>query len=89
MARTARIELRAEPEREERIRVAAELAQQSMSSFVLDAADRRAEEIIAATTTTVVPDDFFESLNAALALPPTPNEALAAVARRGRQVTQA
>ena len=38
MTRTARIELRAEPEREQRIRLAAELANQSMTAFVLEAA---------------------------------------------------
>lgn len=43
MGRTARIELRAEPEREERIREAARLSNQSLSSFVLDAASERAE----------------------------------------------
>lgn len=45
--RTSRIELRTDPERERRIRYAAELERQSMSAFVLDAAAVRAEEVIA------------------------------------------
>ena len=36
--RTSRIELRADPERERRIRYAAELERQSVSAFVLGAA---------------------------------------------------
>ena len=66
MARTARIELRAEPEREERIREAARLANQSVSSFVLDAASDRAEEVLRAATTTTVPADYFDQLHRAL-----------------------
>ena len=88
MARTARIELRAEPEREERIRYAATLAHQSVSSFVLDAAADRAEELIAASSVTVVPDEFFDTLLDALARPPAKNEALARRAKQRRRVSQ-
>jgi uncharacterized protein (DUF1778 family) len=89
MARTARIELRAEPEREERIREAARLANQSVSSFVLDAASERAEEVLGTTTTTTVPDDFFDQLHRALDDPPAPDPALRRAARRARRVDQA
>jgi uncharacterized protein (DUF1778 family) len=41
-ARTSRLELRADPERERRIRLAAELRHQSMSAFILDAAGEEA-----------------------------------------------
>jgi uncharacterized protein (DUF1778 family) len=90
MARTARIELRAEPEREERIRYAATLAHQSVSSFVLDAAADRADELIAALSVTVVPDEFFETLLDALERPPVMNEALARHARQtsGQRLAQ-
>ena len=43
MARTERIELRAEPEMEQRIRYVARLAGQSLTDFMLDAASERAE----------------------------------------------
>jgi uncharacterized protein (DUF1778 family) len=89
MARTARIELRAEPEREERIRQAARLANQSVSSFVLDAASERAEEVLRAATSTTVPADYFDELHRALGEPPAPNPALQRVARRGRRALQA
>lgn len=88
MARTARIELRAEPEREERIRYAASLAHQSVSSFVLDAASDRAAELIAESTVTIVSDEFFEALLDALDRPPKKNEALARRAKQPRRVTQ-
>ncbi len=89
MTRTARIELRAEPEREERIREAARLANQSVSSFVLDAASERAEEVLRATMTTTVPADFFDKLHRALGEPPVPDPALQRAARRKRRVVQA
>jgi uncharacterized protein (DUF1778 family) len=89
VSRTARIELRAEPEREQRIRAAARLANQSVTSFVLDAASERAEEVLRAASTTTVPADFFDKLYAALGEPPEPNAALQRVARRTRRVEQA
>lgn len=89
MARTARIELRAEPEREQRIRAAARLANQSVTSFVLDAASERAEEVLRSASTTTVPADFFDRLYEALSEPPEPNAALQRAVRRARRVRQA
>ncbi len=89
MSRTARIELRAEPEREQRIRAAARLNNQSVTSFVLDAASERAEEVLRAASTTRVPADFFDALHQALSRPPEPNPALQQAARRARRVEQA
>jgi uncharacterized protein (DUF1778 family) len=88
VARTARIELRAEPEREERIRFAAQLRHQSVSSFVLDAASDRAEEVIADSAVTLVPSAFFDELLAALDRPPKKNAALARRAAQRRRVIQ-
>jgi uncharacterized protein (DUF1778 family) len=88
MARTARIELRAEPEREERIREAARLSNQSLSSFVLDAASERAEEVLQAATTTTVSADYFDQLHRALDEPPAPNPTLQRAARQARRVVQ-
>ena len=86
--RTSRIELRAQPAREERIRYAARLANKSMSAFVLDAASQKAEEVIATATETVVPSAYFDELLAWLDEPPKPNPRLAAAARKPRRVTQ-
>lgn len=88
MARTARIELRAEPEREERIRTAARLANQSVSSFVLDAASERADQVLRESATTIVPADYFDELHRSLSEPPSPNAALQRAARRPRRVEQ-
>ncbi len=88
MARTSRIELRAEPEREQRIRYAAQLSRQSLSAFVLDAAEERAEQVIAASSATLVPGDFFDELWAALDAPARPNEALRERGSAPRRVRQ-
>jgi uncharacterized protein (DUF1778 family) len=87
-ARTARIELRADEERGRRIRHAAELVHESVSTFVLEAAASRAEQVIAASSATVVPSDWFDVVWEALDAPPVPNPALRARAGRTRHVTQ-
>jgi uncharacterized protein (DUF1778 family) len=92
VARTERIELRPEPELEQRIRYAAELAGQSLTDFVLDAATERAEEVIASARATVVSADSFGALWEALDEPPQPNARLTRAfkeARKGPVVTQA
>lgn len=86
--RTSRIELRADPERERRIRYAAELEHQSVSAFVLDAAAERAEEVISSAPATVVPSNFFDNLWDALDEPATPNPNLQRRARARRQIDQ-
>lgn len=86
--KTARIELRAAPEREQRIRYAAELSRQSLSAFVLDAAAERAEQVIASSSATVVPSDFFDDLWDALGNTPQPNAALSRRAAANRTVEQ-
>ena len=86
--RTSRIELRADPKREQLIRHAAELSHQSLSSFVLEAAAERAEQVIAASSATVVPSEFFDQLWDALDAPPHPAEALRRRAEAQRQVQQ-
>jgi uncharacterized protein (DUF1778 family) len=86
--RTSRLELRADPEREQRIRFAAELSHQSVSAFVLDAAGEKAERVIAASTATSVPSEFFDQLWQALDAPPQPNEPLRRRAADPRRVDQ-
>lgn len=82
--RTDRIEARVEPERAGRIRYAADLANTSMSAFVVDAAAEKAEQIIAEHRETTVPSEFFDSLLAALDedTPVPPLRKAAARARR-------
>jgi uncharacterized protein (DUF1778 family) len=75
-APTSRLELRADPDRMRRIRFAAELSHQSVSTFVLDAAGEKAERVIAASTATSVPSEFFDQFWEALDAPPRPNESL-------------
>lgn len=83
MSKTARIEFRAEPEQEERIRKAAQLASQSVSAFVVAAAVERADAVIATWSTTTVSNEFFDQLLEALDQPAQSNRALAeAVERR-------
>jgi len=86
--RTSRIELRADPEREQRIRYAAELERQSVSAFVLDAASDRAEEVIASASATVVPSDFFDDLWNALEGSVSPSAPLQRRAQARRRVEQ-
>jgi uncharacterized protein (DUF1778 family) len=87
-AKSARIELRSTPAREVRIRYAAEIARQSLSAFILDAAAERAEEVIASASSTGVPSDFFDRLWAALDAPPTANDRLRRRAAATRRVEQ-
>lgn len=86
--KTARIELRADVEREQRIRFAADLSHQSISAFVLEAASNRAEQVIAASAATIVPSDWFDTLWSALDDSASANVALRARAARARRVTQ-
>jgi uncharacterized protein (DUF1778 family) len=86
--RTSRLELRTDPERERRIRFAAELCRQSVSAFVLDAAGEKAERVIAASTATSVPSEFFDQLWEGLDAPPQPNEPLRRRATQPRRVQQ-
>lgn len=86
--RTSRIELRADPDSERRIRYAAELQRQSVSAFVLGAAAARADEVITASAATVVPSDFFDEMWEALDEPARPNPPLASRSSAERRVDQ-
>ena len=88
MPKTARIEVRTDPEREALLKHAARLANQTLTSFILDAAERRAEEIVAEASTTVVPSAFFDELLDALERPPAANTALRKAARRLERLVQ-
>lgn len=74
MPKTARIEVRTDPEHEALLKQAAELTHQTLTSFILEAAERRAEQVVAESNTTVVPSAFFDQLLDALDRAPEPNQ---------------
>jgi uncharacterized protein (DUF1778 family) len=82
MAKTARIEVRTDPEHEALLKEAASLTDQTLTGFILDAASRRAEEVIAQKSSTVVPSEFFDALLTALEQPPESNAAQRHAAHR-------
>lgn len=80
--RSERIEARIEPSRVERIRFASQLAEESMSSFVVQAAIERAEQVIAEHTFTSVDNEYFDKLITALDKPAKPIQSLEKAARK-------
>jgi len=83
--RADRIEVRVQPERAERIRLASQLLQSSVSAFVVDAAVEKAEQVIADHAYTTLPGKYFDRLLAALDAPPVVIPALAKAASRVRK----
>lgn len=65
-AKTNRLEARLTSSQRRQIEQAAELAGESMSSFVVLAALKRAEAVLTEGATTVLPADYFDELVAAL-----------------------
>ena len=82
------INMRATAEQKARLRRAAELRHTSLSQFILDAANERADKVITEHQLTVVPGDFFDAFYDALAQPPVANPALAALAATERPYEQ-
>ena len=89
MPKTARIEVRTDREHEALLKQAASLTNQTLTSFILDAAERRAEQVVAEANTTLVPSAFFDQLLDALDQPPEPNLPLHKAAQKlGSLVTR-
>lgn len=86
MAKATRLNFRVRPDTEQRLRAAAAACEESLTDFVIAAAEERADEVLA--THTLVVADYFDRLLAALDEPAEPNEALRKAARRPRQFTQ-
>jgi len=82
------INMRATAEQKARLRRAAELRYTSLSQFILDAANERADKVITEHQLTVVPGDFFDAFFDSLARPPAANPALAALAATERRYEQ-
>ncbi|MFL5799138.1 MAG: DUF1778 domain-containing protein [Actinomycetota bacterium] len=64
--KTERVEARLSPGQRARIDRAAALEGQSLSSFIVAAAEEKAEQVIAVRTTTIVPAEYFDRLLAAI-----------------------
>jgi uncharacterized protein (DUF1778 family) len=85
-AAAGRLNFRISAEAEARLRAAAEVAQETLTEFVLGAAEERADEVLASRT--VVPADYFDQLLAALDAPPEPMPALVRAVKRPRRFVQ-
>ena len=66
------INMRTDADRKRRLQAAADLSHESLTAFVLSAADERAERVIADARTTPLPADFFDDFFDTLAPEPTP-----------------
>lgn len=86
-AAATRLNFRVRQETEHRLRAAAAASDQSLTDFVISAAEVRAEEVLA--THTLVPAEYFASLVAALDAPVERNEALTSAAKNRRRFKQA
>jgi uncharacterized protein (DUF1778 family) len=85
-APSSRLNFRVRPETEARLRAAAAASDQSLTDFVISAAEKRADEVLA--THTVVSADYFVSLLEALDNPIESNSALRELGERPRVFRQ-
>ncbi|HEX5204782.1 MAG TPA: DUF1778 domain-containing protein [Actinoplanes sp.] len=82
--KSRRIEMRADPESEERIAQAAAARHQSLSAFVLTAAVREADRVLARADVTLMPVEQFDALMGSLEVPDEAPGLLAAAVRPRR-----
>ncbi len=80
------INMRTDRNRKRRLQLAADLSHESLTAFVLSAADEKAERIIAESRNTPLPAAFFDEFFDALA--PEPPPALTAAATRHRRLVR-
>jgi len=83
---TETINMRTDPERKRRLQQAADLTRESLTSFVLTAAEEKAARVIADSYTTVLPAKFFDEFFDSLV--PEPAPALVAAAKRHRRTVR-
>ena len=76
------INMRTDAERKRRYQLAAELSRTSLTSFVLSAADEKADRVLASYRTTTLPAEFFDAFFDSLAA--EPNDVLEALAASER-----
>jgi uncharacterized protein (DUF1778 family) len=84
MVKSRRIEMRADPESEERITEAARARHQSVSAFVLAAAMREADKVLARTDVTLMPAEQFDALMESLEIPDGASHLVEAASRPRR-----
>ena len=80
------INMRTETERKRRLQLAADLSHQSLTSFVLTAADEQAARVIEESRSTTLAPDFFDAFFTSLA--PEPSPALSDAAARLRRTVR-
>ncbi len=88
MGRTAissgdRLSLRVPEEKKRRIEAAAQVNGQSVTDFVLGAADDRARQVLQEHTVYTLPSAVFDAMVATLDDPPEPTQALVDLLREG------
>jgi uncharacterized protein (DUF1778 family) len=84
---TERLHFRVQADVEQRLRYAAEVEKETLTDFVLAAAEARADDVLARAS--IVPSEYFDKLFDALSEPAKPNEAMRKVARASRSFKQA
>ncbi|OIN82400.1 DUF1778 domain-containing protein [Mycobacterium malmoense] len=82
MASTERLHFRVRADAQARLRCAAEMEHQTLTEFVLSAAEERAESVLSRQTT--LSAEFFDAMFNALSEPPRPNAAMRRIARSPR-----
>lgn len=82
----SRLNFRVRGEVERRLRAAASASDQSLTDFVISAAESRADEVLA--TRTAVPAEYFDQFLAALDAPVERNAALTRAARERQHFTR-
>lgn len=86
---STRFEFRLRPQAKERIEHAARLADESVSDFVREAAERSADAVLVEhDAVTIVPAEFFDQLLSALDEKPQPSAALTRAGKRARRVVR-
>lgn len=76
------INMRTDRDRKRRLQLAADLSHESLTAFVLAAADEKAEQVITESRSTPLPAAFFDKFFDALAPEPTPTLRSAATRHR-------
>lgn len=86
MTTATRLNFRVRPDTEQRLRAAAAATNQSLTDFVITAAEVRADEVLA--THTLVPADYYDRLYAAFDAPVARSEALTKAVQRRKRFQQ-
>ena len=86
MTASPRLNFRVRPDTEQRLRSAAAACSETLTDFVISAAEERASDVL--DKHTLVPASYFDGLLAALDRPATASDRLRAAAQRSRRFKQ-